>query len=345
MDINNIELRLQDIDNRLKKLEDLCLTLSEDLEGEKALRKEESQKCKQLYESISKQIIEIKANEPLTNPIDSMREELTNMIDSKIEENMLEYKDRIDNQYIHLKSGVEAVNKKNENVFNNLSKKLDATEKNFNYKIKGISEELDEINKILKNLKLSNNDLNIKINDINIKLNKIERQKELDANNIKYLEKQIRDINCSKDYNTLDLNNLNDNLSYLKNEFTSLTEKYINEVEEMKIKIEKDEEMKKKELQNFESHLLCEFEHFTNCINDNFNKNFDNMKSMNECLNGDINILKNKNKYMEEKILKLRDDFFDSLNKNSQFVLDKMKTNYTSHDPCNCYTTEKIYCY
>lgn len=341
-DNNNIQ---DDIDNRLKKLEDLCLTLSEDLEGEKALRKEESQKCKQLYESISKQIIEIKANEPLTNPIDSMREELTNMIDSKIEENMLEYKDRIDNQYIHLKSGVEAVNKKNENVFNNLSKKLDGIEKNFNYKIKGISEELDEINKILKNLKLSNNDLNIKINDINIKLNKIERQKELDANNIKYLEKQIRDINCSKDYNTLDLNNLNDNLSYLKNEFTSLTEKYINEVEEMKIKIEKDEEMKKKELQNFESHLLCEFEHFTNCINDNFNKNFDNMKSMNECLNGDINILKNKNKYMEEKILKLRDDFFDSLNKNSQFVLDKMKTNYTSHDPCNCYSTEKIYCY
>ena len=211
-DNNNIQ---DDIDNRLKKLEDLCLTLSEDLEGEKALRKEESQKCKQLYESISKQIIEIKANEPLTNPIDSMREELTNMIDSKIEENMLEYKDRIDNQYIHLKSGVEAVNKKNENVFNNLSKKLDGIEKNFNYKIKGISEELDEINKILKNLKLSNNDLNIKINDINIKLNKIERQKELDANNIKYLEKQIRDINCSKDYNTLDLNNLNDNLSYL----------------------------------------------------------------------------------------------------------------------------------
>ncbi len=66
---------------------------------------------------------------------------------------------------------------------------------------------------------------------------------------------------------------------------------------------------------------------------------------MNECLNGDINILKNKNKYMEETILKLRDDVFDSLNKNSQFVLDKMKTNYTSHDPCNCYTTEKIYCY
>ena len=51
---------------------------------------------------------------------------------------------------------------------------------------------------------------------------------------------------------------------------------------------------------------------------------------MNEYLNSDVEIVKNKSKYIEETLLKLREDVFDSMDKNSKFILDKMKSHFNS---------------
>jgi hypothetical protein len=45
---------------------------------------------------------------------------------------------------------------------------------------------------------------------------------------------------------------------------------------------------------------------------------------MNEYLNSDIEIIKNKNQYLEETLLKMREDVYDSLEKNVKYVLDKI---------------------
>ena len=56
--------RNPDINYRLTKLEEFYLSLSAHFEGERLLRKEEDQKCKQLCELISNQIMEIKDKQP-----------------------------------------------------------------------------------------------------------------------------------------------------------------------------------------------------------------------------------------------------------------------------------------
>ena len=333
---NNIDMNF-----RLTKLEEFCLSLSAHLEGERVLRKEEDQKCRQLYEIISNQIKEIKEtqpNESFNKRFISLKDQLINMIDSKIDEKMIENKNILENQYMNIKASEETMIKKQENVFNhykfelnNLNKRIDLLENNYNKRINEISFQIEEITKIINNMKICNNDLNNRINEINNNMNKLDNG---DIKKIKILENNIKDINLNykekEEKNEIDLNNINENLSYLKNEIGSISEKYLNEIEEIKTNLINQKEIETKEMSNFEQHLLGEYENFTKFITNLLNKNIEKIKSMNEYLNSDVEIVKNKNKYIEETLLKLREDVFDSMDKNSKFILDKMKSHFNN---------------
>ena len=333
---NNIDMNF-----RLTKLEEFCLSLSAHLEGERVLRKEEDQKCRQLYEIISNQIKEIKEtqpNESFNKRFITLKDQLINMIDSKIDEKMIENKNILENQYMNIKASEETIIKKQENVFNhykfelnNLNKRIDLLENNYNKRINEISFQIEEITKIINNMKICNNDLNNRINEINNNMNKLDKG---DIKKIKILENNIKDINLNykekEEKNEIDLNNINENLSYLKNEIGSISEKYLNEIEEIKTNLINQKEIETKEMSNFEQHLLGEYENFTKFITNLLNKNIEKIKSMNEYLNNDVEIVKNKNKYIEETLLKLREDVFDSMDKNSKFILDKMKSHFNN---------------
>ena len=91
--------RNPDINYRLTKLEEFYLSLSAHFEGERLLRKEEDQKCKQLCELISNQIMEIKdkqPNESFIKRFASLKEQLLNIIDLKIGEKIVENKNRLE---------------------------------------------------------------------------------------------------------------------------------------------------------------------------------------------------------------------------------------------------------
>ena len=333
---NNIDMNF-----RLTKLEEFCLSLSAHLEGERVLRKEEDQKCRQLYEIISNQIKEIKEtqpNESFNKRFITLKDQLINMIDSKIDEKMIENKNILENQYMNIKASEETIIKKQENVFNhykfelnNLNKRIYLLENNYNKRINEISFQIEEITKIINNMKICNNDLNNRINEINNNMNKLDKG---DIRKIKILENNIKDINLNykekEEKNEIDLNNINENLSYLKNEIGSISEKYLNEIEEIKTNLINQKEIETKEMSNFEQHLLGEYENFTKFITNLLNKNIEKIKSMNEYLNSDVEIVKNKNKYIEETLLKLREDVFDSMDKNSKFILDKMKSHFNN---------------
>lgn len=111
---------------------------------------------------------------------------------------------------------------------------------------------------------------------------------------------------------------------FIKNDFSSLSNNYLREIDEMKKNLNKQNALKDKEISNFEQHILEEYENFTKFITNILNQNVDKVKSMNEYLNSDIEIIKNKNQYLEETLLKMREDVYDSLEKNVKYVLDKI---------------------
>ena len=335
--------RNSNINLRLTKLEEFYLSLSAHLEGERVLRKEEDEKCKQLCDLIAKQIIEIKEtqpNESFTKRFSSMKEQFLNLIESKIDEKIIDNKNRIESQYINIKAKDDSLYQKLEKEIeiykmelNNINKKIEIMEKTYSNKIKDISNKIQEINNSQNNLRIFNNDIMNKMNNINLKTNQIqgqlEKEKKLDiVNKFKNIENKLEDMNLfhkeNEEKNNIDLNTINNNLDYLKNDFASLSENFLKEVEEMKNNINKQNILKNKEITNFEQHILGENENFTKFITNILNQNIDKIKSMNEFLNSDVEIIKNKSQYLEETLLKLREDIYDTLKKNSKYILDKM---------------------
>ena len=335
--------RNSNINLRLTKLEEFYLSLSAHLEGERVLRKEEDEKCKQLCDLIAKQIIEIKEtqpNESFTKRFSSMKEQFLNLIESKIDEKIIDNKNRIESQYINIKAKDDSLYLKLEKEIesyklelNNINKKIEIMEKTYSNKIKDISNKIQEINNSQNNLRIFNNDIMNKMNNINLKTNqiqaKLEKEKKLDiVNKFKNIENKLEYMNLihkeNEEKNNIDLNTINNNLDYLKNDFASLSENFMKEVEEMKNNINKQNILKNKEITNFEQHILGENENFTKFITNILNQNIDKIKSMNEFLNSDVEIIKNKSQYLEETLLKLREDIYDTLKKNSKYILDKM---------------------
>ena len=68
---------------------------------------------------------------------------------------------------------------------------------------------------------------------------------------------------------------------------------------------------------------MGEYENYTKFVIDILNQNNDKIKCINDYYKSDMEIVKNKNKYLEETLLKLRDDIYDTLKKHSKYIFDK----------------------
>ena len=347
MDQKNLELNM-----RLTKLEESYFSLSAHLEGERVLRKVEDDKCKQLCDFLAKQILEIKEKQPtqsINEVLLSFKDELLNIIETKIDSKILENKKNLEIQYVNI---IEKINKnknkenfdnkkidneliQNKNEINNINKKIEYIENIYDKKIKEISSKAEdafnEYNNITKKIK----DFNIIIdkfkNEQKYNMNKINSEIESQINYLNdSIEGKINNIHINSINNeqkkNLDLSKIGNNLSLLKSDFDSLSNNYLKEIDELRKNVNQENNLKMKEISNFEQHFLIEYENFTNFITKILNQNIEKIKSMNDYMNSDIEIVKNKNQYLEETLLKMREDVYDSMEKNIKYVLDKIHT-------------------
>ena len=336
MSINTQEIRLT-------KLEESYYSLSAHLEGERTLRKLEDDKCKQLYDFLSKQILEIKEREPIKNFNEvffNLKDELMNLIEMKIDSKILENKKQLEMQYIN---DIDKINLNKNLLSDNYDKeikqnkyKIEKTNKTIEIMNKTYDKKLEEISDQIKELYDYNQTVSNKIKEIDTILSSFQN----DLNKIKKeIKKEIEEINNNinnkiysiknniiYDKNNNDLINIDNNLSLLKSDFISFLNNYLKEIYDLKNDLNQHNELKEKEMENFEQHFITEYENFTKFITDILNQNTDKIKSMNDYMNSDIEIIKNKNKYVEEKMLQLREDVYDSIKQNIKYVLDKIHT-------------------
>ena len=337
-----------DIEIRLSKLEESYYSLSTHLEGERTLRKLEDDKCKQLYEYLSNQILEIKEKESYENCQENfinLKEELLNILDLKIESKLLEKNKNSEIQYINnidkinLNKSLEKENLEKEikqykyNI-DNINQKLEFMNDENNKKIQEISDKINEINIKFNEYQLVNKNVNDKIIEIKkvkeeYSVNKIDEQIK---NKMEELNKMFEDKinNCiflenNKNYmKYYEIENIDKNISLLKSDFDSLSNNYLKEINNLRNNLNEENSIKEKEIINFEQHFIKEYENFTKFITDILKTNVEKIKSMSDYLNTDIELIKNKNKYLEETLLKLREDIYDSLKQNIKYVLDKI---------------------
>ena len=337
---------------RLTKLEESFFALSSHLEGERVLRKVDDDKCKQHCQFLEKQILEIKENQPtesFNEAFLSLKDELLNIIDEKIDSKMIENKKGLELQYIN---NIEKINKnrsitsfENNKIdkeisqyryeLNNLNKKIEDFDKIYDKKIKEILNKIDDLYIQNNNFKKENDNLTNQINDFNKILNQFKNEEKNNLNKINNdfkqqlnsinssIEGRINNIHNEKKDNSY-LNKLSDKLSLLKNDFDSLSNNYLKEIDELRKNLNKENNIKNKEISNFERHTLEEYENFTKFITNILNQNIDKIKSISQYMSSDIEIIKNKNLYLEGTLLKMREDIYDSLEKNVKYLMDKI---------------------
>jgi DNA repair exonuclease SbcCD ATPase subunit len=336
MSINTQEIRLT-------KLEESYYSLSAHLEGERTLRKLEDDKCKQLYDFLSKQILEIKEREPIKNFNEvffNLKDELMNLIEMKIDSKILENKKQLEMQYINnidkiilnknlLSDNYDKEIKQNKYEIEKTNKTIETMNKTFDKKLEEISDQIKELYDFNQTLSNKIKEVDTILSSFQSDLNKIKKEvkKEIEEinNNINNKIYSIKN-NIIYDKNNNDLINIDNNLSLLKSDFDSLSNNYLKEIYNLKNDLNQHNELKEKEMENFEQHFITEYENFTKFITDILNQNTDKIKSMNDYMNSDIEIIKNKNKYLEETLLKLREDVYDSIKQNIKYVLDKIHT-------------------
>ena len=237
------------------------------------------------------------------------------------------------------KMNTEAKPKKNENETDELIKNEFAQFKNELNKIDNLENKINLINKEnKKNVKEINEKIeNVIINEIK----PIKDTQKKNKNNYQKLKEEFQ-INVNNNQNYLnEVNNIlldfkknmdtyNSSYNKFSADLKKLHQSVLTDKENNNMKIkELDEEMgvffteKSQENENFENHLLGEYEKFINFIKDKIEEYNEGMKKLVNYNGADINLIKEKINLFQEDNNKMRIDIFKGLNESQDFLEKK----------------------
>lgn len=201
----------------------------------------------------------------------------------------------------------------NEEIKNNVT----TIDKDISY-IKETFEDISSRYNELENHIQYNNDIQMKCyNDLNCKLNELYNtinEKQEQINNVKNFENIF-----NKKFD--DLNNLINNINSciqknnfdLNNKIKTLKETLLNQINNQF-----------EEINKFEQNMCNNFDKFKLKIYSILEQNTDEIKSICDYTNTDVNLLRNRNQYLEKTIDKLRNDVFDSIKESDNFMFKKI---------------------
>ena len=201
----------------------------------------------------------------------------------------------------------------NEEIKNNVT----TIDKDISY-IKETFEDISSRYNELENHIQYNNDIQMKCyNDLNCKLNELYNtinEKQEQINNVKNFENIF-----NKKFD--DLNNLINNINSciqknnfdLNNKIKTLKETLLNQINNQF-----------EEINKFEQNMCNNFDKFKLKIYSILEQNTDEIKSICDYTNADVNLLRNRNQYLEKTMDKLRNDVFDSIKESDNFMFKKI---------------------
>jgi hypothetical protein len=230
----------------------------------------------------------------------------------------------------------------NKNIFNSnieeiIKKEIGAYKIEIN-KIENLENKINGINKEnKKNMK----EINDKIDLINNEIKPLKDSQKKNKNNLQKLRDEFQ-LNLNNNQNFL--NEVNNILLDFKKNMDIYNSSYNKSIEELRglhenVNIDKNNNNKKmdeiqkrinsyindrnKEMDNFENHLLNEYEKFINFIQTKFDELNEGVKKLVDYNGEDINIMKEKMDLFQEANKKLRIDLFKGLNETEDFFEKK----------------------
>ena len=310
---NNLTQLLNDEISQRQNLEKHSITSLDAFSGQLNILKNNYDKMEEvLIESISKLKEDIKSNNNNypKNKTDNKNENNINKnymeeIEEILKKEFIQYRTEINNNV----SKIELL----ENQLNITSKEYQQNLNEINKKVDNYYNELRAIKDFQKQSKLNfhnikdefqknlNNNQNF-LNDVNSII--VDFKKNMDIYNSSY-NKSIEELRGLHENVNIDKNNNNKKIDEIQKRINS----YIND--------------RNKEMDNFENHLLNEYDKFINFIQVKFDELNEGVKKLVDYNGEDINLIKEKMELFQEANKKLRIDLFKGLNETEDFFEKK----------------------
>ena len=304
---NNLNQILKDEISQRKNLEKKSITSLDTLSGSLNILKNNYEKIEEvLIENLSK----IKEDIKLINPSKNINQNInennnSNSNEEFFKKEFIQYRTEINKNLARielLENQLNISNKEYQQNLNDINRKMDnsyndlRTFKDFQEQYKIDYQKIrEEFNKTLNNNK---NYLN-KINNVII-----DFQKNMDLYNSSY-NQYFNELKNLKENIIIDKDNNNKKIETVE----SGINEYIND--------------RNKELENFENHLLNEYDKFVNFIQLKFEEFNEGIKKMVDYNIEDIKVMKEKMELFQEAYKKLRIDLFKGLNETEDFFEKK----------------------
>ena len=209
------------------------------------------------------------------------------------------------------------------NKIENLENKINGINKENKKNMKEINDKIDLINNEIKPLKDSQ-----KKNKNN--LQKLRDEFQLNLNNNQNFLNEVNnillDFKKNMDIYNSSYNKFNVELKKLHQNVVIEKENNNNKIKEMEEGLDIFITEKRQEWENFENHVLGEYEKFISFIQNKVEEYNESMKKLVEYNEEDINLIKEKMNVFQEGNNKLRIDIFKGLNESQDFFEKKYKT-------------------
>ena len=308
---NNLTQLLNDEISQRQNLEKHSVTSLEAFSGQLNILKNNYDKIEEvLVENISKIKEEIKSNKDNNRLQKNINDNINdigggNNLKNILKEEFMEYRKEINNNYAKielLENQINITTKEYQQNLNEINKKVDnyynelRPIKDFQKKSKSNFVNIKE--EFQKNL---NNNQNF-LNDVNSII--VDFKKNMDIYNSSY-NKYINEIKKLHENLNIDREKNNNKIEEIEKGINS----YINE--------------RNQEMDNFENHLLNEYDKFINFIQMKFEELNEGVKKLVDYNGEDINLIKEKMELYQEANKKLRIDLFKGLNETEDFFEKK----------------------
>lgn len=345
------------VTSKITKIESALYEISRQLNSEILSRKnfEESSKKKEsllhkkinnLESTFSHYDVEIsKTFENLHNNISNDMNIKNNALIKYLESCKASYsnnlKDNINDEYVFINQPNVKYDKYIKNEFmqyrtelNSLLTKLSFTEINFEKRFEDISKEIQNIKKDISLIKSSIDD--ISTNFTSFDDTNIQFKSEVESN-FKQINEQLTKItnsdiakqgellnNLTSEYQNL-LIQSEKNVTEIKNKIQTVEDELNKKIRQLKETLIKQLNNQNKEIDHFETHILSEYENFMKIVRISNEENICKMKSYFEYSKEDVELIRNKNTYIENSVNKLRSDIYNTIQETEKFILSKFE--------------------
>ena len=219
---------------------------------------------------------------------------------------------------------------------NTLLTKLSFTEINFDKKFEDLSKEIQELRQDISLIRSTIDDISThytSLEDTNIQF-----KSEVESN-FKQINEQLTKIinlditkqgellnGLSSKYQNL-LIQSEKNVTEIKNKIQTVDDELNKKMRQLKETLIKQLNTQNKEIDHFETHILSEYENFMKIVRISNEENITKMKSYFEYSKEDVELIRNKNTYIENSVNKLRSDIYNTIQETEKFILSKFASN------------------